>query len=155
MKNKFTKLITAVVVTLSALIFTATPAFACTETNQVACAQSICNCQCVSAEIKKASGCPGADTYDLGESIINIINGVLLVLGLVAVIVIIVGGVQYMTSSGDAGKTQKAKNTILYAVIGLVICALSVAIVNFVIRTIYNQNRTEGVASYTVTTFTA
>ena len=133
MKNKFTKLITAAVVTLSALIFTATPAFACTETNQVACAQSICNCQCVSAEIKKASGCPGADTYDLGESIQNIINAIIVILGIVAVIVIIVGGVQYMTSNGDAGKVQKAKNTILYAAIGLIICVLAAAIVNFVI----------------------
>ena len=133
MKNKFTKLITAVVVTLSALIFTATPAFACTETNQAACAQSICNCQCVSAEIKKASGCPGADTYDLGESIQKIINAIIVILGIVAVIVIIVGGVQYMTSNGDAGKVQKAKNTILYAAIGLIICVLAAAIVNFVI----------------------
>ena len=38
-----------------------------------------------------------------------------------------------MTSSGDSGKTQKAKNTILYAAIGLAVCVLSYAIVNFAI----------------------
>lgn len=124
MKNKFTKLITAAITAFSIFAFTTTPVLA---------ADSICDNPNVSAEIKKASGCPGADDYDLGNSIINIINGVLLVLGLVAVIVIIVGGVQYMTSSGDAGKTQRAKNTILYACIGLIICVLAAAIVNFVI----------------------
>ena len=46
------------------------------------------------------------------------------------------GGVGYMTSSGDAGKVKKAKDTILYGVIGLVIVALSFAIVNFVISNI-------------------
>ena len=60
----------------------------------------------------------------------------LAVLGLVAVIVIIIGGINYMTSAGDAGKVKKAKDTILYGVIGLVICVLAFAIVNFVIANI-------------------
>ena len=50
-----------------------------------------------------------------------------------------IGGVGYMTSSGDAGKVKKAKDTILYGVIGLVIVALSFAIVNFVISSIISQ----------------
>ena len=124
MKNKFTKLITAAITAFSIFAFTTTPVLA---------ADSICDNPNVSAEIKKASGCPGADTYDLGESIQNIINAIIVILGIVAVIVIIVGGVQYMTSNGDAGKVQKAKNTILYAAIGLIICVLAAAIVNFVI----------------------
>ena len=61
---------------------------------------------------------------------------VLILSGIVAVIVIIIGGIGYMTSSGDAGKVKKAKDTILYGVIGLVIVALSFAIVNFVISNI-------------------
>lgn len=69
----------------------------------------------------------------LDQSIISIINAIIGVLGLVAVIVMIIGGINYMTSSGDAGKVKKAKDTILYGVIGLVICILSFAIVNFVI----------------------
>lgn len=73
---------------------------------------------------------------DLDSKVINIINGVIGVLGLVAVVVIIIGGIQYMTSSGDAGKVKKAKDTILYGVIGLVICVLAFAIVNFVIMNI-------------------
>lgn len=69
----------------------------------------------------------------LNTSVLNIINAVIGVLGIVAVIVIIIGGVQYMTSSGDAGKVKKAKDTILYGIIGLVVVILAFAIVNFVI----------------------
>ena len=76
---------------------------------------------------------------DLSTIIINIINAVLGVLGLVAVVVIIIGGINYMTSSGEAGKVKKAKDTILYGVIGLVICILAFAIVNFVIKNILTQ----------------
>ncbi|MDO4752878.1 MAG: pilin [Candidatus Saccharibacteria bacterium] len=80
------------------------------------------------------------EKYGSGDSlqntIIAIINAVVGVLALVCVIVIIIGGVNYMTSSGDAGKVKKAKDTILYGVIGLVVCVLAFAIVNFVITNI-------------------
>jgi len=74
-----------------------------------------------------------SDVNDVESSIIGIINAIIAVLGIVAVIVIIIGGINYMTSSGDAGKVKKAKDTILYGVIGLIICVLAFAIVNFVI----------------------
>ena len=70
---------------------------------------------------------------DVVESIRQILNVVIGVLGIVCVIVIIIGGINYMTSSGDAGKVKKGKDTILYGLIGLVICALAFAIVNWVI----------------------
>lgn len=76
----------------------------------------------------------GNDT--LIENITGILNGVVAVLGIVCVVVMIIGGVLYMTSSGDTGKVKKAKDTILYGVIGLVVCVLAFAIVNFVISTI-------------------
>lgn len=76
---------------------------------------------------------------DLSQIIINIINAVIGVLGLVAVVVIIIGGINYMMSSGEAAKVKKAKDTILYGVIGLVICVLAFAIVNFVIVNILGQ----------------
>lgn len=75
----------------------------------------------------------GSGATDLQGSVIGIINAVIGVLGIVAVVVIIIGGVTYMTSSGDAGKVKKAKDTILYGVIGLVVVALAFAIVNFVL----------------------
>ena len=73
---------------------------------------------------------------DLTGNITQILNAIIGALGIVAVVVMIIGGVQYMTSSGDAGKVKKAKDTILYGMIGLIVCALAFAIVNFVISTI-------------------
>ena len=80
----------------------------------------------------------GADTSiggngDLPNTVIGILNGIIGVLAVICVIVIVMGGIQYMTSSGDTGKVKKAKDTILYALIGLVVCALAATIVNFVI----------------------
>lgn len=91
--------------------------------------------------VKDAAGCPGNSNSDLPTVIQNILNAIIAVAGIVSVVFIIIGGIQYTTSAGDPGKTKKAKDTILYALIGLIICALSFAIVNFTIsRIIYNNN---------------
>ena len=75
---------------------------------------------------------------DFEGSIKGIIDWVVGVLGIVAVIVIIMGAVSYMTSNGDASKVKKGKDTILYGVIGLVIAALAYAIVNFALTALEN-----------------
>ena len=84
--------------------------------------------------------CSGSDSAlcedqstDVGSVVNVIVNTLLYVLGAVCVIVIIIGGVFYVTSMGNASSVEKAKNTILYAVIGLVVALLAYAIVNFVI----------------------
>ena len=64
----------------------------------------------------------------------GIFNKVFLWSGIIAVIMIIIGGVQYTTSQGDSAKLQKAKNTIMYGIIGLVVVLLSFAIVSFVLN---------------------
>ena len=56
--------------------------------------------------------------------------------GVVAVIVIIVGGIRYVTSNGDSGQIQSAKNTVTYAVIGLLVVIFAAAITQFVITNI-------------------
>lgn len=95
-------------------------------------------------EVKKAAGCPvGTADPTLQTVISNILKAVIGVAGLVAVVYIVIGGVQYMTSAGDSGKTAKAKNTILYALIGLIVCALAFAIVNWTIGAI-NGNSGSG-----------
>jgi len=80
-----------------------------------------------------------AGNDNLEGNVIAILNAVIGVLSFVCVIVIIIGGVNYMTSSGDAGKVKKAKDTILYGIIGLVVCVLAFAIVNFVISNILSN----------------
>ena len=78
------------------------------------------------------TGC--ADTsgnlYDLLNKIVNIFSAIV---GVIAVIMIVVGGLRYITSGGDANKVGAAKTTIIYALIGLVIVALSQIIVHFVL----------------------
>lgn len=112
---------------------------------------SVCNQDNVSEEVKKANGCSGTST-ELSDVIVGIINGVVVVLGIVAAIFVVVGGVNYMTSQGDPGKLQKAKNTILYALIGLVIAALAFAIVNFVVVNILKDNGGSGSTESSETT---
>lgn len=79
------------------------------------------------------------DTTQLENAIPDILSAIIGILGLVCVVVMIIGGVNYMTSAGDAGKVKKAKDTILYGLIGLIICALAFALVNFVLRNILGQ----------------
>lgn len=73
---------------------------------------------------------------DMIKKVINIFS---LVIGVVAVIMIILGGFKYITSGGDSGNVTGAKNTILYAVIGLIIVALAQIIVRFVLQTATSQ----------------
>ena len=63
----------------------------------------------------------------------KIINILLWAIGIVSVIMLIIGGFRYATSNGDSNQVTAAKNTIMYAVIGLVIAMFAYAIVNFVL----------------------
>lgn len=63
----------------------------------------------------------------------NVISMLLFILGVICVIAIIVGGIRYATSGGDSSQTKQAKDTILYAVVGLVVAVLAYSIVNFVL----------------------
>lgn len=62
-----------------------------------------------------------------------VINILSLIVGVVAVIMIIISGLKYITSGGDTNNVTSAKNTILYAIIGLIIVALAQVIVRFVL----------------------
>lgn len=82
--------------------------------------------------INKAGG-GSSTTADLPTLIQNIINVLLFIAGAVAVIMIILGAIRYITSNGDQADVKAAKDTILYSVIGLVVAMLAFAIVNFVV----------------------
>ncbi len=56
------------------------------------------------------------------------------VIGFIAVVMIIIGGFRYITSGGSSDRVSSAKNTIIYAIIGLVIVALAQVIVQFVLN---------------------
>ena len=71
------------------------------------------------------------DTSSLAETIFKIINAGLILVAAAALVAIIIGGIYYIISMGDTNKTETAKKAILYAVIGLIVVGLSLAIVKF------------------------
>jgi type IV secretion system pilin len=92
----------------------------------------------VSGGIAGGAGCAqGEDQQSdlFGESGIfkTITNVLLFIIGAISVIMLIIGGIRYTTSNGDSGAVTTAKNTILYAVIGIIVALLAYALVNFVI----------------------
>lgn len=78
-----------------------------------------------------------SSSTDLMDTIMAVINVVLGVVGLAAVIMIVIGGISFVTSQGDAAKVTRARNTVLYGVVGLVIALLAFAIVNFVLSGVF------------------
>lgn len=81
-----------------------------------------------------STSCDDSDGEKVDSTISNIINLASLVVGVVAVIMVIVGGFKYVTSQGDSSGITSAKNTIIYAVVGLIIVALAQVIVRFVVN---------------------
>ena len=84
------------------------------------------------AEAARGTGQPG-DLFGDGGVITTITNTLLFVVGALAVIMIIVGGLRYATSGGNASSVTAAKNTIIYAIVGLIIAFLAFAAVNWVL----------------------
>lgn len=77
------------------------------------------------------AGCSGGE-----ETVNNVVGGIvnilLFVVGVGAVIMLIIGGLRYVTSGGDAQAATSAKNTIIYSIIGLILAVAAYAIANFV-----------------------
>lgn len=80
--------------------------------------------------VKNLSGGSGS----IRELALRIVNFFLLFLGLVAVIMVIYGGILYVTAAGKDDQVGTAKKVILYAIIGIVIIALSFAMVNTILK---------------------
>jgi cytochrome bd-type quinol oxidase subunit 2 len=77
---------------------------------------------------------PADNGINLDGVITAIINLMSVLVGVVSVIMIILGGFRYITSGGDTSNVTSAKNTIIYALIGLVVVALAQFIVQFVLN---------------------
>ena len=130
--NKSFKKITIAVLFLA--MFNLAIAVASPSISPSAYAAGVCDHLDAGSEAYRANGCGGTSGSDLSNVIVSIVNAVIGAVGLIAAIFVLIGGINYMTSAGDPGKVEKAKKTILYALIGLIIAALTFAIVNFVIR---------------------
>lgn len=76
----------------------------------------------------------GLPTTTVGGGLGAVLNLVFIAAGLLSVIFIIIGGVKYTVSGGDASGIKSAKETIIYAIVGLIVTLLAFGIVNFVVR---------------------
>lgn len=95
-------------------------------------------CHGTTLSVSSQGGSCATDTSSSTSSIQHIVtegvNIFSVIVGIVAVIMIVIGGFRYITSGGDSGKVSGAKTTIIYALIGLVIVALAQFIVQFVLN---------------------
>ena len=128
--KKITKIITQT--------FTGLGAFACLFSSRLlASATSF-------QEGANAARADGMPTELIGDNGVfsRITNPVFLLGGLISVIMLVYGGLRYILSGGDSKKVTDAKNTILYAIIGLIISMLAYAIVHFVLNSVIGVGTT-------------
>ena len=95
------------------------------------------------AEAAKGTDQPSTLFGDAGV-FTQITNVMLFIVGAIAVIMIVIGGLRYVISGGDQAQITSAKNTILYAIVGIIVAMLGYAAVNFVLTTLIDGTSTGG-----------
>lgn len=135
-KNNIKLIIISIVLAVGASLATAAQSFAQTETTDIS-NNTKCGSNISGLESGAGAGCDqdvsgsGSDIEDLIKTVINVFS---VIVGAVSVVMIIFGGFRYITSGGDSNGVSAAKNTILYAIVGLVIVAFAQIIVQFVLQ---------------------
>jgi hypothetical protein len=132
------KKIKLLIVSLSLLLFPAAPLLvtgvASADTSDTTIQSGECGgADTLTLDSTNGNNCNIQGKSDLNGIITTVVNIISIIVGVIAVIMIIVGGLRYITSGGKQESVTGAKNTILYALIGLVIVALAQIIVRFVI----------------------
>lgn len=85
-------------------------------------------------ELDSTSCAADSDSAGILNGVIQpILQTLILVIGAVSVVVIVIGGLMYVLSAGDANNVKRAKDTIMYAAIGLIVALIAQTIVSFVI----------------------
>lgn len=129
---KRTLLTTLIVLTSVFALPFATPVFADHEPGHVSIIDP-------GAQEEACRGITGGTTTDCGDPgffsnvVTTIVSLLTFLIGGISVIMLVIGGIRYATSAGDANAVSGAKNTILYAIVGLVVAATAFLIVRFVI----------------------
>jgi cytochrome bd-type quinol oxidase subunit 2 len=132
-----TQKIKQIITSFAALAMLVLPSLAVTPAFAVDISNNLCSGTNVDISGGTATGC---DPNDAGNSdslntlLTNAVNIFSAIVGVIAVIMIIVGGLRYITSGGDQNKVASAKNTLMYAIIGLIVVALAQLIVHFVLQ---------------------
>lgn len=131
LKQKIAYIIASMILLVAPMVAFAGTVSAATDIQSGVCAGT-------SFDVSTSGNCNPATSKASAERSVNhiietVINIFSVVVGVVAVIMIIVGGLKYITSGGDSAAVSGAKNTILYALVGLVIVVLAQVIVKFVL----------------------
>ena len=105
---------------------------ACTGTIQNGIANGVGAATGANEDCTDSGAGAGSSLQNLAKKLVNIFS---IIVGIVAVIFVIYGGFRYITSGGDSGSVGNAKNTLIYALVGLVIVALAQLIVHYVLST--------------------
>ncbi|MCA9337637.1 hypothetical protein KC951_02935 [Candidatus Saccharibacteria bacterium] len=105
-------------------------------------------CQGASLGDENSDACNSETGSEVNKVLATAINIFSMIIGVIAVIMIIIGGLRYITSGGDSAGVNGAKNTILYAIIGLVIVALAQVIVQFVLNRVDQSTKQSNSSIY-------
>jgi len=144
-KNKLIGLLAVPVLMLGVVATVPTTAYAVSTCDPVTKVDSVSGQDCnptasacgdadsIQAGVDCASGGSTATLFGTGSIFNNIVNTLLFVIGALSVVMLIIGGIRYTTSNGAAAQVTAAKNTIMYALVGLVVAFLAFAIVNWVL----------------------
>ncbi|MEK7561345.1 MAG: pilin [Patescibacteria group bacterium] len=143
MTGKFKALIASLLVVTGLLVPLVAPTVVLADIQSKLCGSA----QDLSVNSTKDCTTTGASEDRFQEILANIINIFSLIVGVVAVIMIIFGGFKYITSAGNQESVKTAKQTLIYALIGLIIVALAQIIVKFVLNTATNYTSSSPSAS--------
>ena len=140
--KKILGILIALGITISG-IFVSTPVMAADCTGGIS--DTSCNKSCseiTDPTLKAAAGCDTSSDDSLTGHLLNIVNYAITAVGIIAALVIVMGGQRYITAQGDPGRIKSAKDMIMYAAIALVVAVLAFAIINFVSQAITSTANT-------------
>src|SRR3989344_4532418 len=138
MTGKLKRLIIPAVILIGLAVPLAAPAIVSADIQSSLCGSA----QDLSVNPTSTCKDTGGSERRFNKILTDIINIFSIIVGIVAVVMIIFGGFKYITSAGNQESIKSAKNTIIYALIGLIIVALAQVIVRFVLRETVNGTTT-------------
>ena len=77
------------------------------------------------------------DIFTNGGLFERVVNVLLFLVGAISVIMLIIGGIRYIVSAGDQNQVTGAKNTIMYAIVGIIVAVVAYGIVNYLLTKLY------------------
>jgi hypothetical protein len=131
--KKLTIIVASIVAMLGVAITPLVPATVYAQSSQVG--EGACKAQNGTWN-DTTKNCDGVENGDLMPIIKTVINIMLFIVGILSVIMIVFGGIRYVTSAGNKTAVDSAKNTIIYSVVGLVVAIVAFALVNWVFSSI-------------------